>query len=347
MAAREMGPATLAVARAVEQAWRDPVRDRDGDWLVGCSGGADSLALAVGAYAVCRRAGAADHLGAVVVDHGLQQGSADVATTARERLLAIGYRPEAVQVVRVEVDDAQVRARGVEAAARTVRYAAFTDALERSPAGTEVLLAHSRDDQAETVLLGMLRGSGVRSLAGIAPRRGSYVRPLLGLGRATLRACCTENGLQWWDDPANMDERFLRVRLRRQVLPLLGELAGGAEAISVSLARTADLARTDADFLDDLAEAAEDDAVRPGGSDELDCAELAFLPEALRGRVVRRWLVRQGAREPGAVHVAAVCALVTRWHGQNGVDVPGLRVRRVEGRLRAGRVDPPEQTDPA
>lgn len=339
MARRSLGPATLAVTRAVQGAWREPARDTAGGWLVGCSGGADSLALAVGALGVCRRADAVDRLGAVVVDHALQPGSDEVARTTRERLVGIGYAPESVAVVRVRVDPDRIRELGPEAAARAARYAAFRDALDRAPAGTEVLLAHSRDDQAETVLLGLLRGSGIRSLSGMAPRRGPYVRPLLDLSREQLRACCSENGLAWWEDPANADDRYLRVRLRHEVLPLLQRLAGGGEAVDEALARTAALARADADFLDDLAEAAAEDVVRPGaGGEELDCAELAFLPAALRGRVIHRWLVGLGSREPGAVHVAAVAALVTHWHGQRGVDVPGLRVQRQGGRLRrAGR----------
>ena len=345
MARRAMGPATLAVVQAVEAAWRDPERDRAGSWLVACSGGSDSLALAVGAYEVCRRSGATGQLGAVVVDHGLQEGSAAVAATARDLLVTIGYPPEAVLVVGVVVDRDESRQLGPEAAARTARYAAFEQAVAGQPDGSEVLLAHTRDDQAETVLLGIVRGSGVRSLAGIARRRGPYVRPLLDLGRADLRACCTENALAWWDDPANDDEYFARVRMRRTVLPLLEQAFGGDGAVSAALARTAALARVDADFLDAMAKAAEENAVVPAAKDGaedgvaegLDCAELAFLPEALRGRVVRRWLVRRGAREPGAVHVAAVCSLVTDWHGQKGIDVPGLRVVRRDGRLLVAR----------
>lgn len=354
MARRVLGVATLTVARAVLDAWQDPAHDRSGGWLVGCSGGADSLALAVGAYEACRRADALDRLGAVIVDHGLQAGSAAVASTVRDQLVGLGYRAGSVQVRRVTVDPVRIRTDGLEAAARSARYGAFEDALAAAggadrttdPARPEVLLAHTRDDQAETVLLGLVRGSGVRSLAGIAPRRGAYVRPLLGLTRATLRECCRENGLSWWEDPHNADDRYARVRIRNRVLPALEDEFGGTGSVAAALARTATLARVDADFLDALAEAAEEDVlVSPDGAEaaeaglrrrtgDLDCAELAFLPEALRTRVVRRWLVRCGAREPGAVHVAAVCRLVTHWRGQLGVDLPGLRVVRREGRLR-------------
>lgn len=331
MARRVLGPATFAVVRAVRAAWQDPARDPGGDWLVGCSGGSDSLALALGAHLALDRADAAERLGAVVVDHRLQQGSAEVAATVRDRLVGIGYRPQAVQVRSVTVDPVAIRADGLEAAARGARYAAFEQALGGPGTGDEVLLAHTRDDQAETVLLGLVRGSGLRSLAGIAPRRGPYVRPLLDLTRTTLRECCRENDLTWWEDPFNADDRYARVRVRHRVLPALEDAFGGTGSVTAVLARTAALARTDADFLDALAEAAEEDAVRPPGG--LDCAELAFLPEALRTRVVRRWLLRVGAREPGAVHVEAVCRLVTHWSGQKGVDVPGVRVVRRDGRL--------------
>lgn len=348
MARRALGPATLAVVQAVEQAWRDPLRDPAGEWLVACSGGADSLALAVGAYEVCRRAGASDRVGVVVVDHGLLPGSEQVALTARDRLLGIGYPEETVRVQRVQVQPEEIRLLGLEAAARAARYAAFERAAADTPEGTEVLLAHTRDDQAETVLLGLLRGSGVRSLAGIAPRRDAYVRPLLELGRADLQACCAENGLDWWQDPANEDGRFTRVRIRRTVLPVLEQAVGGEGSVAEALARTAALARVDADFLDAMAEAAEEDVLVTvgaesgdgGGEEVLDCAELVFLPEALRSRVVRRWLVRHGAREPGAVHVSAVAALVTDWHGQKGIDVPGLQVVRHDGRLHAAQHPP-------
>ncbi|QGF23929.1 tRNA lysidine(34) synthetase TilS [Raineyella fluvialis] len=295
------------------------------------------MALAVGAYEACRRAGALDRLGAVVVDHALQEGSGTVARAVRDRLTGMGYPAGSVQLRGVVVEADQVRTDGLEAAARNARYAAFCEALVASGAG-EVLLGHTRDDQAETVLLGLVRGSGARSLAGIAPRRGPYVRPLLDLTRATLRECCRENDLAWWEDPFNADERFARVRIRHRVLPVLEDAFGGDGSVAAALARTAALARVDADFLDALAEAAEEDVVV--GAGELDCAELAFLPEALRSRVVRRWLVRAGAVEPGAVHVGAVCRLVTHWHGQKGVDVPGVHVVRRAGNLSAESAAP-------
>ena len=289
--------------------------------LVACSGGPDSLALAAAAAVVAARRG--DAVRAVVVDHGLQDGSDAVATTVatqvRERL------DLPVEVVRVQVAD---DGSGPEAAARAARYAA----LERSAAPGEcVLLGHTMDDQAETVLLGLARGSGLRSLAGMAPVRGPFVRPLLGLRRDVTAACCTELGLEPWHDPHNEDDRFTRVRVRSRVLPVLeAELGPG---VVEALARTAELARADADLLDELAATESGVATADG----LRCVQLAELGSALRSRVLRAWLLGHGAREVSAAHLAAVTELVTDWHGQRWVDLPGLRVSRGAGVLSAGR----------
>jgi tRNA(Ile)-lysidine synthase len=188
-----------------------------------------------------------------------------------------------------------------------------------------VLLGHTRDDQAETVLLGLLRGSGTRSLAGMAPRAGLLVRPLLELTRGTTEAACAELGLTPWQDPHNVDPAFSRVRVRSRVLPALeAELGPG---IAAALARTAFLAREDADLLDALAADADP------GTDTLACAALTALPAAIRHRVLRRWLLARGAQDPALTHVLAVEALVLRWHGQRGTQVPGGTVTRQGGQL--------------
>ncbi|HLS40437.1 MAG TPA: tRNA lysidine(34) synthetase TilS, partial [Ornithinicoccus sp.] len=220
--------------------------------LVACSGGADSLALAAAtAFVVPRDGGTA---GAVVVDHGLQAHSAQVAEAAASQCRSLGLEP--VEVVRVTVTST---GEGPESAAREHRLAALTDAAERLGAAG-VLLGHTRDDQAEQVLLGLARGSGARSLAGIPPvrpaRAGSavqLVRPFLALPRTTTEGTCRELGLQPWSDPHNTDEGFARVRARR-VLPVLERELG--PGITAALARTADLLRDDADALDDAARAA-------------------------------------------------------------------------------------------
>jgi tRNA(Ile)-lysidine synthase len=312
MARRALGPATLQVVSAVAERSTNPL-------LVACSGGPDSLALAGAAAVVAKRSGRA--VRAVVVDHGLQDGSAEVAAGVVAQLDSKLAMP--AQVVSIQVDDA---GSGPEASARTARYAA----LEAAAAAEEmILLGHTLDDQAETVLLGLARGSGTRSLAGMATARGRFVRPLLGLRREITKACCVELGLQPWTDPHNSDSRFTRVRVRQQVLPMLeAELGPG---VAQALARTAALARADADFLDSLA-AERLAALDPSA---LDCQVLAELPQALLGRLLRDWLRQQGAGDISAAQVAAVASLVTDWRGQRWVEVPGLRVSRIQRCLSA------------
>lgn len=309
MARRALGPASLAVVQAVDALPAAP-------WLVACSGGADSLALAFAAAHVAARRGTACR--AVVVDHGLQEGSDAVAAAVVARVGALGVPATSV---RVAVTDAGA---GPEASAREARYAALAAAAEP---GEAVLLGHTLDDQAETVLLGLARGSGTRSLAGMPAARGAFVRPLLGLRRATIAACCAEAGLTPWTDPHNADPRFARVRVRERVLPVLERELG--PGVAEALARTAGLARADADALDAAASAAATDADR-----EPSCAWLAGLDPAVRTRVLRGWLGASGAGDVGADHVAAVERLVVAWSGQRGVDVPGGRVVRRDGRLR-------------
>lgn len=311
MARQELAPAALLVARAVL------AELPAGDVIVGCSGGADSTALALGAaWAARRRGGCAQ---AIVVDHGLQDGSSAVAATVVERLRRHGVSAEAVGV------DVVQQGEGLEAAARAARLAAL------AAPGLPVLLGHTLDDQAESVLLGLLRGSGTRSLAGMAPRRGQFRRPLLGLRRADTVAACRAWGIGWWDDPMNQDPAFARVRART----LLAELGAGlGRDVAVALARTATLARADADLLDALTRE------RLAGSGPADCAALGALPDALRWRALHAWLAAEGvAAEQG--HVLAVDRLVTAWRGQGPISVPGGNVSRVGQRLAFSRVATP------
>lgn len=314
MARRELGPAALLVSRAVASTL-------PGDAVVGCSGGADSLALAIGAQWAAHRSGA--NLTVVVVDHGLQEGSAEVAARTVALLEERGIAAEAV---RVRVADT---GSGLEAAAREARLAALTER------GQPVLLGHTMDDQAESVLLGLLRGSGTRSLAGMSPgpslhhaqAEAPLLRPLLALRRADTVQACREWGVSPWHDPMNDDPAFARVAIRRH-LAALGQAVG--RDLTPALARTAQLARADADLLDELAA----EALPVDG--DLAVEDLRLLPEALRWRVLHRWL--RGA--VGAVefqHVLAVDALVTNWRGQGPLALPGARVHRSEGLLRLVR----------
>jgi tRNA(Ile)-lysidine synthase len=312
MARRELGPATLAVSQAVAAA----LTESDTHLLIACSGGPDSLALAYGAVRAATTS--RRELTAMVVDHALQSGSAAIAERARDQLCGLGIPEVVISRVTIEADHD-----GPEAAARRARYAALE--AEASNRQANVWLAHTLDDQAETVLLGLARGSGLRSLTGMAARSGRLVRPLLGIRRSVTERACAELGLDPWQDPHNADRRFARVRARSTVLPILeAELGPG---IVEALARTAALARDDADLLDQLAADADP------GTDTLDCTALLGLPAALRSRVIRRWLLRHGTAEVTAPHIASVDALVARWHGQREIHLPGVRVTRQDGSL--------------
>nr|MDQ2839044.1 TilS substrate-binding domain-containing protein [Actinomycetota bacterium] len=249
----------------------------------------------------------------------LQDGSAAQAGRVAQWGYELGLNP--VHLLRVEVGGHG----GPEAAARTARYAALRPMLD----GASILLGHTADDQAETVLLGLGRGSGSRSIAGMRPAAGGYLRPLLGLRRADTEAACVALGLPVWQDPHNSDPRFRRVRLRREVLPLLEEvLAGG---VTAALARTAAQLQDDLDALDLLAGQALAAALSEGA---LQVAELAVQPAAIRGRVLKKWAEAGGAGPLSAGHVQALDRLVTDWHGQLGVDLPGgYRAIRGSGRL--------------
>ncbi|MCL3861448.1 tRNA lysidine(34) synthetase TilS [Actinotalea sp. K2] len=330
-------------------AHRSAVRSALGDLpsgalvLVACSGGADSLALAGATAFVAPRVGL--RAGAVVVDHGLQEGSAGVAQRAADRCRELGLDP--VDVVRVEVGTLG----GPESAARTARYAALESAAQERGASA-VLLGHTLDDQAETVLLGLARGAGARSLAGMAAGRGLLRRPLLGLRRADSERACVALGLEPWDDPTN-DPRSgagvvpLRSRVRHEVLPVLEQVLG--PGVAQALARTATQLGQDADALDEAARGLLDRATCParegagptaGRADaaalELDVEAMASAPPAVRLRALHQAAVAVGV-PPGSVlraHLVAADALVADWHGQGPVALPGgVRATRRCGRL--------------
>ena len=281
--------------------------------IVACSGGADSLALAAATAFECRGRFA----GLITVDHGLQPGSDVQAKAVADLAYELGFDP--VEIIRVDVG----RHGGPEAAARTARYAALDAAAAALDA--DVLLGHTLDDQAETVLLGLGRGSGPRSIAGMRPVDGRYRRPLLGVRRATTEMACQALGLTPWDDPHNADPSYQRVRLRREVLPLLEDVLQGG--VAAALARTAALTRDDVDALDDLAAAVSTD-------DHLEVGELEALPKAIRTRVLRSWAHAQGTEPLTTKHTAALDALITDWNGQGPVDLPGgFQAVRASGRL--------------
>jgi tRNA(Ile)-lysidine synthase len=292
--------------------------------LVGLSGGADSLALCAATAFEAGRAGI--RAGAIIVDHNLQAGSADVAATAAQTARRIGLDPVLVLSVRVESDGT-----GPESAARTARYSAF-DAARQQTGASAVLLGHTLDDQAETVLLGLARGSGPTSLHGMAAQTGPILRPLLGIRRAQTRQFCVDAGLEPWSDPQNFDRHYARVRARETVLPLLeSELGPG---VGVALARTAEALREDSDALDDLARAVLRDAWQSTAAEGMiSAAVLAQQSAAVRQRVIRLGTWQQHTVSLDRGQTLAVAALVTHWHGQGALSLPGIRVVRRDGTL--------------
>jgi tRNA(Ile)-lysidine synthase len=283
------------------------------------SGGADSLALA--AALAFERPGSV----ALVVDHGLQDGSRAVAARAAAQCRGLGLDA-------VVLGPGAAGGGGPESAARDLRYRL----LERAAADrglAAVLLGHTRDDQAETVLLALARGSGARSLAGMPAVRGRYRRPLLGLDRDVVRRACAEAGLQPAEDPHNADPSYARARVRATVLPVLEAQLG--PGVAAALARTAALLREDADALD---------ALVPDLPDEPEVAAVAALPGGLRARALKRWAEARCEGAVTSVHVQALRGLVEEWHGQQGPALPGgVGVVRRGGRLVAqdpGRTSP-------
>jgi tRNA(Ile)-lysidine synthase len=320
-----LDPAVAEVRLAVRAALA--AAGSSGTVLVALSGGADSVALAAAVAFETPRLGIAAV--AVTVDHGLQEGSADAAAGAASLARSLGLE---ARVVRVAVSGNG----GPEAAAREARYAAL--AGEAVSLGAHaVLLAHTLDDQAETVLLGLARGSGAASLQGMAPvselARGiALVRPLLDVRRATTRAACAAEHLQFWDDPHNADPRFARVRVRRKVLPVLeSELGPG---IALALARTAAQLREDAEAFDEMIDETIEDIVEHAEAGiSVSAAALAANPAALRHRIIRHVVAAEFGVSLTRVQTLEVARLVTDWSGQGPIDLPGCRARRAGGRV--------------
>ncbi|WP_322762535.1 hypoxanthine phosphoribosyltransferase [Frankia sp. Cr2] len=300
--------------------------------LAACSGGSDSLALAAAlAFLAPRRALRG---GLLTVDHGWYEGSAAHADTVAAQGRELGLDP-------VEVLPA--RSPRSEGAARDARRSALTCAAERLGASA-VLLGHTLDDQAETVLLRLARGSGARTLAGMPRCDDLFRRPLLDIRRSVVRSACLADGLTPWDDPTNADEAFARARVRHRALPVLEDTLG--PGIAEALARTADLLRADNEALDADAAVVYDQLARPadpaGAPDriDLDLAGLAGLSAALRGRVMRRAARALGSAPTGlrADHIRAMDELVTRWRGQKPVPLPsGVTATRADGRISVSR----------
>jgi tRNA(Ile)-lysidine synthase len=294
--------------------------------LVGCSGGADSLALAWTTLVVGKRLEL--KTGAVIVDHQLIPESNSVALNAKKQCEELGIQEVIIKKVNVEQNH-----EGLEAAARIARYEAFENVLHETNAQA-ILLAHTQDDQAETVLMRLTRGSGAKSLSGMAQVSGKYLRPFLHLRKKLVHDSLDLIGLKAWQDPANTDHQFLRVKVRHELMPKIVEVLG--ESAISSLDKTSQLLRLDNQALEELAqqffESQKD--VKTNG---LEISELEKLPEAIRTRVLRIFAIASGVH-PGPFsfeHIEAIDALVKNWHGQGNVDLPGfIQATRVDHSIR-------------
>ena len=319
-------PALLELRNAV-RFWFQKL-DANSKVCIGVSGGADSLALAIVA-----KLEAADFnldLVAVIVDHNLQENSAEVATSTKKKLESIGYSDIFVGKANVLVTD------GVEASARRARYLVFQQALETY--GSKVfLLGHTKNDQAEGVLLGLARGSGTKSLSGMAEISGPFIRPFLNVDRSTTQAACDESGIEYWSDPHNLNTEFTRVRIRENILPLIEKEIG--PGIIDALSRSAKILREDATALDEWAE-------RTFGEVDPTDIEISFLvslPIAVRSRVLRLAIYAAGAPSGSisATHLEPIEAFVSDWRGQGHTSLPGgVKVCRISGRLSLSKPQP-------
>ena len=308
-------PSLWEIRKAVKP-W---IADSSETILFGCSGGADSMALALALFLEANQTKVIP----VVVDHGLQDGSAQITLQTISKLKEIGYTQVETAVAQVKITD------GLEASARRARYQIFNQFID-TYRPKYFLLAHTLNDQAETVLLGLARGSGARSLSGMAVENNIYVRPLLKISRQTTVAACHEGGIEIWSDPHNDDLRFARVRTRKNVLPNLEENLG--PGITEALVRSADLLRDDADALDSFALEyfAQTDPLN------LSVNELERLPRAIRTRVLRLAIYQAGAPAGSlsAEHINGAEALISDWHGQKELSLPGdVKLLRNSGRI--------------
>jgi len=295
--------------------------------IVALSGGADSLALAAATAFEAPKRGIRGV--AVTVDHGLQDGSAEIAATAAATAESLGLSARVVRAV--------VRAGGgPEAAARDARYEAL-DAVAREVGAEAILVGHTLDDQAETVLLGLARGSGATSLQGMAPVAERVdgcriLRPLLEVRRETTQAACAAEGLDPWLDPHNSDPRFTRVRVRETVLPALEHELG--PGVAEALARTAAQMREDAEaFAEMIDEIIEDVVEHAEAGISLSVGALAANPAALRHRLIRHVVAAEFGQSLTRSQTLDVARLVTDWRGQGPIDLPGCRAARVNGRI--------------
>ena len=312
-------PALLELRQAV-RFWFEKL-EPNSKVCIGVSGGADSLALAAAAKLESKNFSI--DLVAVIVDHGLQANSAEIAEFAKQQLIKLGFQDIFVSRASVQITD------GLEASARRARYKVFQQAIETYGPNT-FLLGHTKNDQAEGVLLGLARGSGTKSLSGMQEVSGIFVRPLLGIDRATTEIACHESNIEYWVDPHNSNQDFTRVRVRENILPLLENEIG--PGIIDALARSAKILREDATALDEWAES----VFRQVMPMDIEISILDGLPVAVRSRVLRMAIYAAGAPAGSisAAHLEPIEAFVSDWRGQGHTSLPGgVKVCRISGRL--------------
>ena len=285
--------------------------------LVALSGGPDSVALAAATAFEAPRTSL--RAGAIVIDHGLQEGSEKSARQAADTAHALGLDPVVIKKVTVITES------GLEADARRARYQAFDDAVTERGISA-ILLGHTLDDQAETVLLGLTRGAGATSLAGMSAVNGIYRRPLLGIRRNETVAACEDQGLEVWDDPHNHDDRFTRVRIRDSVLPVLEKELG--PGVAEALARTAEHLQHDNAVLDQLTRSQMPEVIVTESVVSVSVPELELMEPAVLARVVRTVMWDNFGLSASAAHTDSVTRLITAWHGQGESHLPGIRVER-------------------
>ena len=290
--------------------------------LVACSGGADSLALAWTSQVVTKRIGL--NLIAVIIDHQLIKESTQVAQDAKKKCEDFGI--EKVVIKQIEVKDDKD---GLEAAARKARYEAFEESVNEFNAKA-VLLAHTQDDQAETMLMRLTRGSGAKSLSAMKEVSGKYLRPFLHIRKQVLVDALEKENISYWQDPANTNYKFLRAKVRHELMPKLIEVLG--ESAIDSLDRTSGLLKEDNEALESIALESYEKLNK-----ELKVQELEKLPTAIRKRVIKIAALNSGVT-PGPFsfeHIEAIDALVTNWRGQGNVDLPGfIQASRVDQTIR-------------
>lgn len=313
-------PAVADVRRSVREAWAEVSLAKGASVAIACSGGPDSLALVVASIFEARKLDL--KINVVFVNHNLQPNSDKVAHKYAKLVSSLGA--DLVEVIDVKVTERKL---GMEAAARKARYLAI-DEFAKKHTAVFTMLGHTLDDQAETVLLGLARGSGAKSISGmplLSPDK-KYLRPLLGIRRTTTVQFCKDSNLSPWQDPQNKDTKFLRVKVRKNVVPVLEKELG--PGVAEALARTAGILQEDVDFIDSQAEALFKRTAKVLATEiQLDVANLEKSPIALSNRVVHKALVLLGA-EPSRTAVQSVMLLVTNWHGQKPLALPAVRVSR-------------------